>query len=729
MIRVGLHLSLHSGRTALTRLVVTVAAVGVGVGLLLSVMAIYHGYETTAARACWACTGHSRPGEAPPDEPGSASIEPAANAELWQYTLDFYGGQQIERADIAALGPQAPVVPGLSRLPGPGEYYASPALARLMVDVPKDELADRFPGTQVGLIGAAGLSGPDDLAIVVGRTSAELAGRAIRITAIETRPEPRGDSSIYRFGFALGAVAVLLPMLLLIGNATRLAAARRQERFAAMRLVGATPRQVTVIASVDAVVGAALGSLLGVLMSAVLQPLAASISITGSRFFPQYVTPTLPGYAVILLGVPGAAALAAVLTLRRVRISPLGVARRATPPPPRAWRIVPLLVGLVVFIVPLALSDPNNPSGGQPALGLALTMVGLVIGGSWLTGLAARLLARFSRSPAALLASRRMADDPRGAFRSVSGLVLAVFVGTFFASVVPAALAAEQAPTATALDNVLRLPVSDSAAATIIADLRARFGTAVLPIHAATQTQADPLDRPPPSIVECADLTQFAPLGHCAPGVGATTMVADALRSDNVAFLDQQLPLVTPRSAAYTGDPSALPVHLVLVNVSDHAALERIRTYLAVTYPGLTGESGNAAQTFGEVAQIRATLYTELRTVAVLVVGLTLVVAGCGLAIAMGGGIVDRRRPFTLLRVSGTPSGVLRRVVLLESLVPLLTATVAAVATGLATAAPVNRILSPTGASTIHLPDHTYYLTMAAGLATSIAVIISTLPL
>jgi hypothetical protein len=37
---------------------------------------------------------------------------------------------------------------------------------------------------------------------------------------------------------------------------------------------------------------------------------------------------------------------------------------------------------------------------------------------------------------------------------------------------------------------------------------------------------------------------------------------------------------------------------------------------------------------------------------------------------------VFRKRPFTLLRVSGTPVGVLSRVVLLEAAVPLVTATV-----------------------------------------------------
>ena len=50
---------------------------------------------------------------------------------------------------------------------------------------------------------------------------------------------------------------------------------------------------------------------------------------------------------------------------------------------------------------------------------------------------------------------------------------------------------------------------------------------------------------------------------------------------------------------------------------------------------------------------------------------LTILVAGCSLAVSIGGGLVDRKRPFTLLRVGGTPLGTLYRVVLLEALLPL----------------------------------------------------------
>jgi hypothetical protein len=43
-----------------------------------------------------------------------------------------------------------------------------------------------------------------------------------------------------------------------------------------------------------------------------------------------------------------------------------------------------------------------------------------------------RLVCRFAKRPATLLAGRRLSDDPRGAWRTVSGLVLAGFAAGFF---------------------------------------------------------------------------------------------------------------------------------------------------------------------------------------------------------------------------------------------------------------------------------------------------------
>ena len=184
-------------------------------------------------------------------------------------------------------------------------------------------------GTEIGTVGGQALSGPTELVAVVGYSPAQLAALpgTIKIDRIVTAPDIQGTTGIYSLAFGIGAIVVLFPLLMLINTATRLAAARREERFAAMRLVGATPRQVNVISTVEAVVGALAGALLGMAVFAASRPALATISFSGARFFEPTVTPTALGYAALVVGVPVVAAVASLWSLRRVRISPLGVSR------------------------------------------------------------------------------------------------------------------------------------------------------------------------------------------------------------------------------------------------------------------------------------------------------------------------------------------------------------------------------------------------------------------
>ena len=139
MLRLGLRLTLHSGREAMVRLLITAAAVAVGVALLLGVLAEFHAFQADASQPCWSCTqGATVPQTLP------------AHGELWNNSVDFYQGETLRRLDVAALGPGAPVPPGITRLPAPGTYYASPALAALLATVPAGQLGVRFPGRLAG---------------------------------------------------------------------------------------------------------------------------------------------------------------------------------------------------------------------------------------------------------------------------------------------------------------------------------------------------------------------------------------------------------------------------------------------------------------------------------------------------------------------------------------------------------------------------------------------------
>jgi hypothetical protein len=753
MLRLGWQFSVRSGREALVRLLVTASAVAVGVAIMLGVVADFHAFQVTDSRACWECTQGTAV---------TGSPAPAKPAELWNYADDVFRGQTIERLEVAALGPGAPVPPGISRLPRAGQYYASPALAALLRTVPAGQLGDRFGGIMAGPIGQQALTGPNELVIYVGEPAAKLAAipSTMRVDAIAAAPSKQVWSHYFRDAFIAGALAFLFPILILIGTATRLSAARREERFAALRLVGATSSQISVVAAVDAAVSALLGAIIGIGLFLLLQPALASTAITSTRYFSNEVTPTALGYVAMLVAVPAASAVAALLSLRRVRISPLGVARKVTPGAPSVSRLVPLLAGLALFAVGMAVSGSKS-IGAAAYPGLLLVMIGLVVGGPWLTALAARLAPRLLGGAAPLLAGRRLADNPKGAFRSIRGLVLAVFLGTVVAGLLPAANATTATPSARSLSNVLMaqflgsplcgntanctggflgdLNSPQSAAeqriiaeglpprtgATLVRELETFRGASVYPIYSLPQ------DAHPGGpggayngVLSCASVRGLAVLGTCPAGAQAIQANTMNLYGDNPSDTTQKI--FFPGNPSVSASFGGLYLQSVLIRVSSQATLERIRTFLATHTP--LSASGSAPRTFGEAVQARVSVGNTVQRLIDIAVDLTLLVAGCSLAVAIGGGLVERKRAFTLLRVSGTPSATLYRVVLLEAVFPLVAATVVAAGTayGISVLA-IDRLASKGTPLPVLGPG--YYLTVGAGLLVSLMVILVTMPM
>ena len=279
---------------------------------------------------------------------------------------------------------------------------------------------------------------------------------AQQVDTVATEPAVDGNADIYRFGFVVAAIGLIVPLLVLVGTATRLAAARRETRLAAIRLVGATSRQVNVLAAVDAALGALLGALAGLALFQVVRPALAGVRITESRFFPELIAPHPWQYARrarLRAGLRGlrravVAAPGADLTARRGQEGDVAPAAGVAGDP-AAGR-----AGTVRRA--RCTRNGKEPDALLAGAGLALIMVGLVLAGPWLTMRAARQAARLTRSAATLLAAQRMAADPKAAFRAVSGLVLAVFIGTAIAGIVPAVLSGQQAVAGGALNHVLR---------------------------------------------------------------------------------------------------------------------------------------------------------------------------------------------------------------------------------------------------------------------------------
>jgi hypothetical protein len=731
MIRLGLRLTLGSGREAALRVLVTAAAVALGVGLLLASLAGVNGLHAQTDRGAWL------------DTSAQASRPTSTSGRLWWMSgLDQFGNQAIDQVDVAAAGPDAPVPPGISHLPGPGEYVASPALTTLLRSEPANELRDRYPGHQIGTIGAAALPSPNSLIIVIGHTARQLsqAPGAVEVGAIQRTPascyacqNSVGSGPVLQFILAGGAVALLLPVLILIATASRLSAARREERFAAMRLVGATPRQISVVSAVEAVVAAVAGVAVGFALFFVLRPLLYHVPFTGAPLAQGDLSLHSIDIVLAVIGVPVAAVVSARLALRRVQISPLGVQRRASSRPPRIVRIIPLLAGIAVLAYFDAAGKPAAIGGQLLELlaGFVLLVVGLVFAGPWFTTAGARLMANRASRPSTLIAGRRLLDNPKAAFRFISGLVIALFV----ASAAIGALSSIAADSSSGGGSAGNDTLADPFCSFSTSNCPASAQVPSVPGHVLTELRTTPgvrsvtLVHQSPSqaqlgtsfgVVACDQLTRTPAIGKCAPGASVANIgyfLSNLLGHNSHASVT-----VWPSANLSVASAARLPVDAVVVATDGSpGSLERARTTLERAF--LFQGTPVAVEAFDPST---ARLLTMIQDMTDVVIVASLIIAACSLAVNIAAGLGERKRPFSLLRLTGVPTALLHRVVALESALPLLLVAAVSIVVGLVSAALY--LHSQVGIA-FSIPGITFWATVVGGLAASLAIIASTFPL
>jgi hypothetical protein len=420
------------------------------------------------------------------------------------------------------------------------------------------------------------------------------------------------------------------------------------------------------------------------------------------------------------------------------------VTRRVTPSPPRAWRLLPLLAGVAelgyfAYIHDIGAHTQTNSTMEAVVflVGVLLMMAGLVIAGPWLTMLGSRLVVRRARRPATLIGARRLADNPQAGFRAISGLVLAVFVGTcatgIIATIVAYSGGSASAGTASAgtlvdmrAEPQVAHPSTSVPAATTdkLTAIPGVTGVAVIHDEAKSVPIAGPNSTvrfsPVQPVVSCTDLTGVPALGHCPPDASTVAITPDY---GGGALNRSPMPDTTwPISDIPVEQLNSMPVESIVVGTNGStAAIEQARTALDLAYANTF-----APQTIGEIQANGSRLLDDYRRLADVVILTSLPIAGCSLAVSIAGGLIERKRPFSLLRLTGAPLNVLRRVVGLEAAAPLLITAAASIGAGLLAA---HLFLRAQLGETLQAPGLEYYLVIVAGLVTSMAVIASTLPL
>ncbi|MBP2705383.1 ABC transporter permease [Microbispora sp. RL4-1S] len=703
----GARFAVAGGRDGWTRAVLTAVGVGVGVALLLLAASVPQAFAARQARD-----------DARSDLVSSGQLSPGANTVLLGYTDTEFRGDAVRGRLLRAEGTRPPVPPGVARFPGPGEVVVSPALKALL-DSPDGRLfAPRLRGARViGTIADAGLSGPGELAFYLG--DGALTERATaRIDRFgQAGLEHEGLSPLLVLLVVIIFVVLLLPIAVFLASAVRFGGERRDQRLAALRLIGADPRMTRRIAAGEATAGALLGLGVGALLFLAGRQVAPFFTVWDVSVFAADVRPGLPLTALIVVAVPVVSVAAGLAALRGVAIEPLGVTRRATVTRRRLWwRLIPPAAGLLVLAPMLGDGGVQGSAGQyQAAAGAVLLLLGAVALLPWLIDLVVR---RLGGGPVGWqLAVRRLRFDSGTPVRLVNGITVAV-AGTIGLQMLFAG-AQSQSITETGHDaagpQVIVQTHTFTDRAGLLSRLRSTPGVTAADASVRLTTQPARPPRAGEALVElreadCASLAHYARLGRCSPGdvflvrtsesdsavtaayrpgarltlgddggggswtlpartrVVTGTQTYDAVRQDAV--------LVTPGVLRPSQLAAGTIQAYVWLSPGDPDALERLRNTAVGADPLSMVGVQSAVRMDRKFDGIRRGLYIG----AVI----TLLLIAASMLIGVLEQLRERRRLLAMLVAVGTRRGTLSWSVLWQTAVPVLIGMVLAVVFGLA---------------------------------------------
>lgn len=667
----------HDSRTR-TSAILTAAGVMVATALVLILTALPHAAQARTDRSSW--------------QDGHQGVSETGGVEL--ASQDYVRGELITRLDVsgAAGGGKAP------EFPAPGEALLSPALAEKASALPDGELADRFPQRIAGTIDPRLLRYPEQLVAIVGHPQGaldEAAAVANPYSSVTIQAE--SEDLLLQPMALFGLFVLAAPSLVLVASASRLTAARRERRMASLRMAGATPSQVVSTVAAETGLAAVVGTAAGVLLTWPLRYLIAMIPWGNGTWFVDDITPSIWAVLGVAIGVPALVVASSVLGAGRVVRAPLSAATEQQRGRPKAWRLLIIAVVAALFVLGMVKYDDG---AGFLVLVLPIAAVAwsFSLVGPWITATTGRLFARVWRGPSVLLAGRRLVSDPKSAYRSSSGMVLAVFIGSMALTALPAMTGGPNSMGSWDERGVLLADVPSSRAP----ELRQRLTDelAVRGVRATVAGYEQVLIGGTGDsstfglVIDCRaarEVTPFRPSCEGPPAVhvpdGQPTSELTVTPSTGGADRPSATPVPPgtpvvsePGLDTVLVDPRAMPAvegsERTTLSVLPPTGADRstVRTAMARTIPGADIESIESRSVAGDVQT------GDLHRITVIGLSIASVLAAGSAAITAAGSVIDRRRTLGALIAAGTQSRVLVRALHVEAALPAL------VAAGIATA-------------------------------------------
>lgn len=707
----GVRLSLGGGRTSWVRLALTGLGIGFGVAVLLVASSVP---TLLSARGERGAAGQ---------QVLVQDTTPTSDVLYLKNWLSSYRGESINGDFVLPSGPNAPVPPGLSRVPGDGEIAVSPALARLL-DSPEGEgLRERFPQHRVAEITQPGLNAPNDLRFVAGDATVPRDDKSA-VVSYGGGVRERSLDPVLSLLIMVGVVALLFPVLVFVGISTRLAGSERDRRLAALRLVGAGAQRVRRIAAGEALLGAVTGLLVGVAVFLVARQFVERISLLGVSVFVSDLTPAPVLATLIAVLVPVLAVVTSLISMRRTVIEPLGVVRRSKPVRRVMWwRTLPIFLGTAALWSQSGMLGGDGKQASEPVVvgGILLLLLSIPLLLPWVVERAVGRLR--GGAPSWQLAIRRLQLDSGTAARVVGGV-----------SVVLAGAIAVQSVLASAENKIVDEPVQAGDRGRMVVSLAEwseenvqqtigllQRSVGAERVHPLLGIQFE-IDRDNPygaTVGSCQALRTQAKLESCQDGEAFYVVDAAHSTPDDVAAQEKLRPGTAVTLTKRQGEDEVRGPRWTVPEYRVVPPPDRLGSYntrgLLLTPAALRGadfgysygsilvdlDPGKpelADQLGNAVAPMTWRVYTyfygqteiskrvqEFQSIRrALLAGslVTLLLAGASLLILALEQVRERRRPLAVLAASGVPRGALSRSLLWQNAVPLLAALAVAVAIG-----------------------------------------------
>ncbi len=240
-----------------------------------------------------------------------------------------------------------------------------------------------------------------------------------------------GIGYLLRFYIFLAAVAcvLLVPTILsLTAKSAVLGASGRENRLATLRLLGMSNGDITKMTMIETLRQAAIGIGIGTVLSLLTAPAWSLISFQHQDIRTWEMILPWWGYLAVWAVIVVLALIAAVIGLKRVLVSPLGVAKREMPAALK-WRRV--IIFAVVFVGGLVYLKAYEPEASDPGSLVRVVLILMVLVGA-IAVVAPMLIQLSAKIGSAVpgrvnyVASRRVAANARSTWRQVG---IMVFLG------------------------------------------------------------------------------------------------------------------------------------------------------------------------------------------------------------------------------------------------------------------------------------------------------------